>query len=105
MTEKHLTAFLISFSLLFTLHYLLEPTWKPGEKRSSSQRMIFNYTVGTVGISCAFLYLHPELWLDLLVSVAGAGSATILAHSRDGLLHLMKRDQANGLIEKSQDQA
>jgi len=104
MTDRYLTAFLISFSLLFTFHYLLEPTWMPGEKRSSSKRMIFNYTVGTLGISIAFLYLQPAMWLDLLVSVAGAGSATVLAHSRDWFLHLVKRDQANGLIEERKGQ-
>jgi len=105
MTDKYLTAFLIGSYLMFALHFLLEPTWKPGEPRPNSMRAIFNYTVGTLGISIAFLYLHPELWLDLLVSVAGAGSATVLAHSRDWLTKLIKRDQANGLIEASKDQA
>jgi hypothetical protein len=64
-----------------------------------------NYVLGTLGICGSFLYLHPELWLDLSVCVAGAGSATMLAHSRDWLLHLVKRDRAHGLIEESKDQA
>ena len=102
MTDKHLTAFLIGFSLMFSLHYLLEPTWGIGEPRSKSVRMIINYTIGTLGICLSFLYLHPELWFDLFISVAGAGSATVLAHSRDWVMHLLKRDQANGLIEDSQ---
>jgi hypothetical protein len=105
MTEQHLTAFLISFSLMFTAHYMLEPTWRVGEKKSSSVRMIFNYSVGTAGIACAFLYLHMELWLDLAVCVAGAGSATVMAHSRDWLTQVIKRDRANGLIEKTEDEA
>ena len=105
MTEHHLTAFLIGFSLMFTLHYLLEPTWKPGEPRPNSTRAIINYSLGTLGICIAFLYLHKELWFDLLVSVSGAGSATILAHSRDWLMSVVKRDQANGLIEDRKDQA
>jgi hypothetical protein len=105
MAEKHLTAFLIGFSLMFFAHYMLEPTWKPGEPRPNSTRAIFNYSVGTLGICISFLYLHMDLWLDLLVSVAGAGSATILAHSRDWLLKLIQRDQANGLVEDSKDQA
>ena len=105
MTEKHLTAFLISFSLMFTLHYLLEPTWKPNEPRPNSTRAIFNYTVGTLGICTAFLYLHIELWFDLFITVAGAGSATILAHSRDWLMNLVNRDRANGFIETIEDQS
>lgn len=103
--DKYLTSFLIGFSLMFTAHYLLEPTWQVGEPRPKSWRMIINYTIGTLGIGIAFLYQHPELWLDWLISVAGAGSATVLAHSRDWLLHLLKRDQAHGLIEKPKDQA
>jgi len=101
MNEKHLTAFLIGFSLMFTLHYMLEPTWGVNETKPRRWRLIFNYTLGTLGICASFLYLHPGLWLDLLVSVAGAGSATILAHSRDWLDHMLKRDRANGLIEES----
>ena len=103
--DRYLTAFLISFSLMFTLHYLLEPTWRVNEPRPHSWRMIFNYSVGTLGISLAFLYLHAELWLDLLVCVAGAGIATILAHSRDGLFKLINRDRAHGLIEDGKKEA
>ena len=103
MSEKYLTAFLIGYSLMFTLHYLLEPTWRPGEPRPTSLRAIFNYTVGTLGICISFLYLHPALWFDLLISVAGAGLATVSAHGRDWLTKIVKRDQANGLIEKSQE--
>lgn len=105
MTEKHFTSFLIGFSLMFTLHYMLEPTWGIGEPRPRSLRMIANYTLGTLGICAAFLYLHPELWLDLAVSVSGAALATVLAHSRDWLAGLLKRDTANGLIEDSQKEA
>lgn len=105
MGDAYLTSFLIGFSSMFMLHYLLEPTWKVQEPRSTSRRMLFNYTVGTLGISAAFLYLHPELWLDLFVSVAGAGSATMLAHGRDWLFQLIRRDRANGLVETSQDEA
>ena len=105
MNEQHLTAFLISFSLMFTLHYLLEPTWKVNEPRPRSDRMIINYSIGVSGIAISFLYLHPDLWLDLLVSVAGAGSATILAHARDWVDQLLKRDRANGLIEDSEKEA
>src|SRR5687767_9854494 len=98
MTEKHLTAFLIGFSLMFTLHYLLELMWKVNEPRPNSIRAIFNYSIGTIGIGISFLYLHPALWLDLLVSIAGAGSATILAHSRDWLTRLINQDRASGLV-------
>lgn len=86
---------------MFTMHFLLEPTWGVGEARPSSWRLIFNYAVGTTGIGLAFLYLHPDLWFDLLVSVAGAGAATVIAHSRDALTHLIKRDRANGLVEEA----
>lgn len=99
MTDKHLTAFLIGFSLMFTLHYLLEPTWGIDEQRPRSMRMIVNYTIGVSGICLSFLYLHPALWLDLTVSVAGAAFATVLAHGRDWVSELHKRDTANGLIE------
>lgn len=105
MTEKHWLSFCIGYILMFTLHYFLEPTWRPGEPRPHSMRVIFNYSVGTLGICIAFLYLHPEMLFDLFISVAGAGIATIAAHSRDWLLALVKRDQANGLIEESKDQA
>lgn len=105
MSSNHLTAFLIGFSLMFTLHYMLEPTWRVQEPRPTSTRMIVNYSLGTLGICVSFLYLHPQLWLDLLVSVSGAGSATMLAHGRDWLLKLINRDRAHGLVEKSQDQA
>lgn len=105
MDQYYLTAFLIGFSMMFTLHYLLEPTWKVGEARSSSARMLFNYTIGTLGISTAFLYLHPELWRDLLVCVAGAGSATVLAHGRDWLFSIINRDRAHGLIEGTKKEA
>jgi hypothetical protein len=101
MTDKHLTAFLIGFSLMFTLHYLLEPTWGIDEQRPRSLRMIANYAIGVSGICLSFLYLHPELWLDLVVSVAGAAVATVLAHSRDHYTDMSKRDQANGLIDGS----
>ena len=103
--DNYLTAFLIGFSLMFTTHYLMEPTWGVQEPKSNSSRMILNYTIGTLGIWLAFLYLHPDLWLDVAVCVAGAGSATVLAHSRDGLMHLIQRDRANGLIEETKDQA
>lgn len=103
MTEKQILAFLIGYCLMFTLHYILEPTWKPNEPRPNSTRAIFNYTVGTLGICTAFLYLHMDLWFDLFISVAGAGSATILAHSRDWLMNVVKRDRANGLIEDGQN--
>ena len=103
MNQQYLTAFLISFSLMFVLHYVLEATWRVNEPRPRSLRAIANYTIGTLGISIAFLYLHPSLWLDLLVSIAGAGSATVLAHGRDWLLTVVKRDRANGLIGKSQE--
>ena len=105
MNDKYLTSFLIGFSLLFVLHYLLEPTWGIGEPRPRSLRMIANYTIGTLGICVSFLYLHPEMWLDLMVSVSGAAFATVLAHSRDWFIKLLKRDQANGLIEESQKEA
>jgi hypothetical protein len=102
MTEKHLIAFLLGYGLMFTLHYLLEPTWQPGEPRPRSLRAIFNYTVGTAGISISFLYIHPELLLDVLVSISGAAIATVMAHSRDWVAKLVNRDRANGLIEESQ---
>lgn len=105
MTDKHWIAFFLGYASMFTLHYLLEPTWKPGEPRPHSLRAIFNYTVGTLGICAAFLVLHLDLWFDLLISVAGAGLGTILAHSRDWLLKLVNRDRASGLIEESQEQA
>jgi hypothetical protein len=98
MNQQHLTAFLISFTLMFVLHYVLEATWRINEPRPRSLRLIANYTVGTLGIAIAFLYLHPSLWLDLTISIAGAGSATALAHGRDWFLTMIKRDQANGLI-------
>lgn len=101
LTDQHLTAFLISFSLMFTLHYLLEPTWGVDEPRPRSLRAIANYTLGTLGICISYLYLHPEQWLDLAVSVAGAAVATVLAHSRDHYTDMSKRDQANGLIDGS----
>src|SRR5690349_24637804 len=104
MNQPYLTAFLIGYSLMFTIHFMAEPTWRPGEPRSTSIRMIVNYTIGTLGIWIAFLSMHRELWLDVLVCIAGAGSATVLAHSRDWLLTLVKRDRANGLIENSQEQ-
>ena len=100
-TEKHLTAFLIGFSLMFVSHYMLEPTWGVDEQRPRSLRMIANYAIGVGGICLSFLYMHPELWLDLLVSVAGAALATVLAHSRDHYTDMSKRDQANGLIDGS----
>lgn len=100
--NTYLTSFLLSFSTMFVAHYMLEPTWKIDEPRSTSWRMILNYSIGTFGIGLAFLYQHPDLWFDFLVSVAGAGSATMLAHSRDWLMHLIKRDRAHGLIEDSQ---
>jgi hypothetical protein len=105
MNEKYLTTFLIGFSLMFTLHYLLEPTWSINEPRPRSIRMVVNYAIGTIGIFLSFLYLHPELWLDVTVSISGAAIATIVAHGRDWLLQLMKRDQANGLIEESETEA
>lgn len=104
-TDRHLTSFLISFSLMFTLHYLLEPTWGIDETRPRSLRMIANYTIGTLGICISFLYLHPDLWLDLAVSVAGAAIATVLAHGRDWVSELHKRDKANGLIDGSKTKA
>jgi hypothetical protein len=103
--DKYLTAFLIGFSWMMTAHYLLEPTWGVQEVKPDPRRLIINYTIGTLGICCAFLYLHAEMWMDLTVCVAGAGSATVLAHSNDWLLHLIKRDRANGLIEKPKDEA
>jgi hypothetical protein len=105
MTDKYLTSFLIGFSLMFVAHYFLEPTWGIGEERPRSLRMIFNYAIGTAGICVSFLYMHPALWLDLGVSVAGAAIATVLAHSRDGIADLLKRDKANGLIENSEKKA
>ena len=102
MSDKYLTSFLIGFSLMFSLHYFLEPTWGVSEQRPSSIRMIANYTIGVLGIACAFVYLHPELWFDLFVSISGAASATVLAHSRDWLTALVQRDRAHGLIEDSQ---
>lgn len=101
----YLTSFLIGFSTMFTAHFMLEPTWDVNEPRSYSTRMILNYAIGTIGIGLAFIYQHPDLWLDFVVSVAGAGSATILAHSRDYLTHLIKRDRAHGLIEERQKKA
>lgn len=103
--DKYLTAFLIGFSLMFSLHYLLEATWSVKEPRPTSKRLIFNYAIGTLGICMAFLYLHVELWFDLLISVLGAGSATVLAHGRDWFINVLKRDQANGLIEGSKEKA
>lgn len=103
--DQYLTAFLIGFSSMFTLHYLLEPTWGVEEIRPRRTRMILNYVIGTLGIGLSFLYLHPNLWFDLLVSAAGAGSATILAHARDWMLHLVNRDRANGLVEEAKDKA
>lgn len=100
MDDKFLTAFLIGFSLMFSLHYLLEPTWGIGEPRPRSLRAIANYTIGTLGICISFLYLHPELLLDLAVSVSGAAFATVLAHSRDWFTKILKRDRANGLIDE-----
>jgi len=105
LTDQHLTSFLIGFSLMFALHYLLEPTWGIGEPRPRSLRAIANYTIGTLGICISFLYQHPEMWLDLAVSVSGAAFATVLAHSRDWLSKLLKRDQANGLIDGSKEEA
>ncbi len=103
--DKYLTAFLIGFSLMFAGHYMLEPTWGVNEPRPRRIRMIANYSFGVIGIAIAFLYLHIDHWLDLLVCIGGAGSATILAHSRDSFFHLLKRDQAHGLIEESKDKA
>lgn len=103
--DKYLTAFLIGFSLMFTAHYLLEPTWGVDEPKPNSTRLIINYTIGTLGIWLAFLYLHIDLWLDVAICIAGAGSATVLAHSRDWLQHLIKRDRANGLIEEPKKKA
>jgi hypothetical protein len=104
MTERHLTAFLISFSLMFVLHYMLEPTWQVGEPRPKSLRLIANYIIGTLGICLGYLYLQPGVWLDLLIPVLGAGSATALAHGRDWLLTVVKRDRANGLVEELEEQ-
>lgn len=103
--DQYLTAFLIGFSLMFSLHYLLEPTWSVNEQRPRSLRLIANYTIGVLGIACAFVYLHPALWFDLLISITGAGAATLLAHGRDWLTHIIKRDRAHGLIEERKDQA
>ena len=103
--DQYLTAFLIGFSLMMTAHYGLEETWGANEKRSSSLRMLFNYAVGTLGICISFLYLHPELWFDMLVSVSGAGSATLMAHRIDHTRTMRKRDRADGLIEETKDQA
>lgn len=103
--DQYLTSFLIGFSLMFALHYLLEPTWGVDEKRPRRRRMILNYVIGTLGIGLSFLYLHPHLWFDLLISMAGAGSATVLAHARDWMLHLLNRDRAHGLVEEAKDEA
>ena len=100
--DKYLTSFLIGFSTMFSLHYFLEPTWGLNEPRPRSLRLIINYMIGTVGIGAAFLYIHPEMWFDLLISVSGAATATIMAHSRDWVASLWKRDQANGLIERTE---
>jgi hypothetical protein len=37
--------------------------------------------------------------------VAGAAVATVLAHSRDWIANIYKRDVANGLVEDSQKKA
>jgi hypothetical protein len=103
--DKYLTSFLIAFSLMFVLHYLLEPTYAVNEPRQWSMRTIANYTLGTLGICISFLYQHPDMLLDLAVSVIGAGSAVALAHSRDWMAILLKRDRANGLIEDSKTKA
>ena len=103
--DKHLTSFLIAFSLMFVLHYLLEPTYAVNEPRQWSLRTIANYTLGTLGICISFLYQHPDMLIDLAVSVLGAGSAVALAHSRDFLTILLKRDRANGLIDASKKEA
>ena len=103
--DQYLTAFLIGFSSMMFMHIMLEPTWGVSESRPRSRRMLFNYTIGVLGICCAFVYLHPELWFDLLLSAAGAGLGTLVSHARDWLLKLIQRDRAHGLIEKRQDQA
>lgn len=103
MNETQLTSFLIGFSSMFTAHYLLEPTWGLNEPRPNSIRMLLNYIIGTLGICLSFLYMHPELWKDLALSVGGAALATIVAHSRDWIFKLWKRDQANGLIDDSKE--
>jgi len=105
MSEKHLTAFLIGFGLMLLAHYALEETWKPNEPRPWSLRALFNYSIGTLGICLPLLYLHPDLWLDIIVSISGAGSATIIAHRIDWNRELHKRDRANGLIEETKEQA
>lgn len=105
MNEKLLTSFLIGFSMMFTFHYMLEPTWGLKEPRPLSLRMIGNYAIGTIGICISFLYIHPDMLRDLAVSVAGAASATILAHSRDEIAKMLKRDQAHGLIEDSKEKS
>lgn len=102
MSETQFTSFLIGFSSMFVAHYLLEPTWGLKEPRPNSIRMIFNYTIGTLGICLSFLYMHPEFWKDMAVSVGGAALATIVAHGRDWIFKLWKRDQADGLINDSQ---
>jgi hypothetical protein len=105
MTDRQLASFLIGFSLMFMAHYFLEPTWGAKEARPNSLRMIFNYSVGTAGICISFLYMHPAMWVDLLISVSGAALATVLSHSRDYMAKHYKGDQADGLIEDSQKKA
>lgn len=101
--ERLLTAFLISFVLMFVAHEFLESTWGPEEPRSHPARMIFNYTVGTLGIYAAFFFLHPALWLDLAVCISGAGSATIAAHWNDFYTALVRWNQADELIQRRKD--
>lgn len=99
--EKYLLAFFIGFTPLFVLHYFLEPTWAPNEPRPKPLRLILNYTLGTSAICASLLYLRPDVLQDLAFSVLGAAAAPLLAYARDWLTKLVKRDQANGLIEDS----
>lgn len=103
--EKYILAFLIGFTPLFVLHYFLEPTWKPDEPRPRVWRLILNYTLGTSAICASLLYLHPDVWKDLMVSVIGSASAPLMAYARDWLTKLVKRDQANEIIVDSKTKA
>ncbi len=105
MIDSYFTAFLIGYASMFTAHYAFEPTFGEDEPRPRAWRMLFNYAVGVGGISMAFLYLHPEMWLSLFVCVAGAAMGTVVGHGRDWAVKMWRRDRLHGLVEERKNKA